>query len=131
MAGQSWVRLDTSYFTNPKVLRAGSDGALLHLAAICYLGAHELDAGVLPAEAVELVASSVRVRRPDQVVQRLVDARLWHEHADGWLVHHYDVMNGENSEAAAARRRQRLKRARDRKKREAEWRDEFEGDDVT
>lgn len=120
MAGPTWVRLDTGYFTNPKILRAGSDASLLHLAAICYLGSHELDAGVLPAEAVDLVASSVRIKRPNDVVARLVAQGLWHDHPDGWLVHHYDVMNGENSEAAAARRRQRTRRARQRAQQEAE-----------
>lgn len=117
MAGATWVRLDTGYFSNPKVLRAGTDAALLHLAAICYLGAHELDSGVLPAEALDLIAAEARARRPSEVVARLVACQLWHDHPDGWLVHHYDVMNGENSEAVAARRRQRDKRARDAAKR--------------
>jgi hypothetical protein len=78
MAGAAWVRLDTGYFSNPKILRAGTDGALLHLAAICYLGAHELDSGVLPAEALELVAAAARVKRPYDLVRRLVDLRLFH-----------------------------------------------------
>lgn len=111
MAGTSWVRLDTGYFTNPKVLRAGNDGALLHLAAICYLGAHELDHGVLPAEALDLVAAGARVKNPTKVAARLIDCNLWHIVDTGYLIHHYDVMNGENSEAAAARRRQRKRRA--------------------
>lgn len=127
MAGAAWVRLDTGYFSNPKILRAGTDGALLHLAAICYLGAHELDAGVLPAEALELVASSVRVRRPRDVVGRLVETGLWHAHDGGWLVHHYAVMNGENSEAVAARRRQRRKRERGAKQRQAWLEDRDKG----
>ena len=114
MAGPTWVRLDTAYFTNPKILRAGPNGALLHLAAICYLGGHELDDGVLPAEALDLVAGMVKVRKPDAVVDRLVAAGLWHEQPGGWQVHHYDVMNGASSDAAAARRRQRAKRERDR-----------------
>jgi hypothetical protein len=126
MAGAAWVRLDTGYFSNPKILRAGTDGALLHLAAICYLGAHELDSGVLPAEALELVASSVRVKRPHDVVRRLVDGALWHTHEGGWLIHHYDVMNGENSEAAAARRRKQAQRKRDAKRREG-WFEDCDG----
>jgi hypothetical protein len=123
MAGPTWVRLDTGYFSNPKILRAGTDAALLHLAAICYLGAHELDAGILPGEALDLVASMVRVKRPHDVVRRLCDNKLWHCHDGGWLIHHYDIMNGENSEGAAARRRQRAKRMRDAKQRD-DWLDE-------
>lgn len=121
MASSKWVRLDTGYFTNPKILRAGTDAALLHLAAICYLGAHDLDHGVLPAEAVPALAVSLRLRRPDAVVGHLLLAGLWVEHGGDWLIHHYDVMNGENSEAAAARERQRRKRERDRVRLE-QWR---------
>ena len=113
MAGPTWVRLDTGYFTNPKVLRAGTDAALLHLAAICYLGAHQLNSGVLSVEAVDLLVSTVRLRKRDAVVAQLVAVGLWHEQPDGWQVHHYDLMNGDSSEAASARRRQREKRERD------------------
>ncbi len=108
MAGPQWVRLDVGYFSNPKVLRAGRDAALMHLSAVCYLGAHELDTGILPAEAVPVLAALVKVQRPTDVVERLVKHGLWHySDAGGFIVHDYDVMNGGRSEAAASRRRQR------------------------
>jgi hypothetical protein len=113
MAGPQWVRLDVAYFSNPKVLRAGKDAALMHLAAVCYLGAHEMDDGILPAEAVPVLAALVRVQRPGEVVDRLMKHGLWHRADDGgYIIHDYDVMNGARSEAAAARRRQRDRRAR-------------------
>ena len=119
MAGTHWVRLDVGYFTHPKILRAGTDGALLHLAAICYLGGHQIENGVLPAEAVDTLAKSVRVRHPDQVVTRLVKCGLWHEHDRDWLIHDYDVTNGAASEAWRDRDRKRRERDRARRRRDA------------
>jgi hypothetical protein len=117
MAGPQWVRLDVGYFSNPKVLRAGRDAAMLHLAAVCYLGAHELDDGILPAEAVQPLVSLVRVSRSGETLDRLVKCGLWHRADDGgFIVHDYDVMNGARSEAAAARQRQRDRRAKQRAK---------------
>lgn len=124
MAGPMWVRLDVGYFTNPKILRAGTDGALLHMAAICYLGAHELDYGVLPAEAVGTLAESVRVRRPDVVIAVLVKHGLWHEHDRDWLIHDYDTTNGIRSEGYAARIRQRRRRDKQRRDRAGRFADE-------
>jgi len=114
MAGTQWVRLDVGYFSNPKVLRAGRDAALMHLAAICYLGAHERDDGVLPAEAVNVLGKLVKVTRPGEVAERLVKHSLWHNADGDYLVHDYDVTNGGRSEAAAARERQRRRREKQR-----------------
>ena len=114
MAGQQWVRLDVGYFSNPKVLRAGKDAALLHLAAICYLGAHEIDSGILQQDAVRVLVACVNVRGKEAVAQ-LQKCGLWHPSDDGgWIVHDYDVTNGGRSEAAYARERQRRRRARQR-----------------
>ena len=111
MAGPQWIRLDVGYFSNPKVLRAGPTAAALHLAAVCYLGAHELDDGILPGEAVGPLASLVKVQRPAETIERLVKHGLWHRADDGgFIIHDYDVMNGGKGEAAAARRRQRERR---------------------
>lgn len=115
MAGQQWVRLDTGYFFNRKIMRAGSDAALLHLAAICYLGAEESDAGIIPAEAVDVLAKLAKIRQPAPVIERLVKHGLWHPaDAGDFIVHDWDVTNGAKSEAAFARDRQRRRRARQR-----------------
>jgi hypothetical protein len=117
MAAQSWVRLDVAYFRNAKIRRAGIDAALLHLAAICYLGDHRnqrTESGILPADVIDLLAAEVRLRNPERVVGRLVKNELWHEHGGDWLVHDYDTANGDRSDAAAARERQRNNRNRNR-----------------
>ena len=114
MSGAQWVRLDVGYLSNPKVRRAGRDGALLHLAAICYLADHELDDGLLPPEAVAVLTPLAYVRHVDAVVERLVKAELWHPSlAGGYLIHDYDALNGAESPAVRARQRQRRKRERD------------------
>jgi len=115
MAGPTWVRLDVGYFLNRKILRAGPDAALLHLAAICYLGAEESDAGIVPAEIVGVLAKLTKIRQPAPVVERLVKYGLWHPaDAGDFIVHDWDITNGGKSEAAYARARQRKHRARQR-----------------
>jgi hypothetical protein len=119
MASRQWVRVDVAYFRNPKVLRVGTDGALLHLAAILYLGEHRLDTGLLPAEAVALLIRDVGVRKADLVVRDLVRHGLWHElGGGGYIVHDYGETNGEASEAAQDRERKRRERDRSRRRRE-------------
>ena len=121
MSGSQWVRIDVGYLTNPKIRRAGRDAALLHLAAVCYLGAHENENGLLPPEALELLAPQCYIRHVEPVIERLVKNGLWHPSLDGgFLIHDYDLLNGAKSEAAGARRRQRKRRAEARAAAEAE-----------
>jgi len=121
MAGAQWVRIDTAYLWNPKVRRAGRDGALLHLAAILYLGAHRIDSGLLPPEALPVIAPSAYVSRVDPVVARLVKVGLWHpDLSGGFLVHDYDELNGLSSEAWRDRDRRRRERERAKRRRELE-----------
>jgi hypothetical protein len=113
MAGTQWVRVDVGYLRNPKVRRAGRDAALMHLAAIFYLGEHRIDSGLLPPEALAFVAAEAHVRQPGRVIERLVKHGLWHpDLGGGFLIHHYAETNGEASEAAANRYRQQKWRER-------------------
>lgn len=125
MASRQWVRIDTAYLRNPKVLRSGRDGAVLHLAAILYLGEHRIDTGLLPPEAVELVVRDAGLRRPEQVIDALVKAGLWHTDTlgGGYLVHDYGETNGAQSEAGQDRERKRRERERSRQRRDG---DEYE-----
>ena len=111
-----WVRIDARYLANPKVRRAGFDGALMHLAAICYLGEHGVEDGFLPTEAVPVLAPLALANGvdPAPVVDRLVRSGLWHPAArrGGYVVHDFDEFNGAKSEASAARRRKRRQRER-------------------
>lgn len=120
MASRQWVRVDVAYFRNPKILRVGTEGALLHLAAILYLGEHRRDTGLLPSEAVALIIRDVGVRRADVVVASLVRHGLWHEEpvGGGYVVHDYGETNGAESEAALDRERKRRERYRSRRRRD-------------
>lgn len=116
-----WVRLDVGYFSNPKVLRAGRDASLLHLAAVCYLGAHNQGDGELPVEAIGPLAKLVHIDRPGPVVDRLVSNALFEQNGSGLLiVHDFDSLNGSRSEAALAAARQRRLRERRRHQRDGD-----------
>lgn len=113
VSGSQWVRLDCGYLRNPKVRRVGRDGAVLHLAAILYLGEHGIDSGLLPPEALELITRDARLRKPDPVIDVLVRHGLWHPSAEGgFVVHDYDEANGAASDARKARDRKRRWRER-------------------
>lgn len=117
MSGTQWVRVDVGYLTNPKVRRVGRDGALLHLSSILYAGGQGLDDGLLPPEALPILAPQAYIRVVDPVIERLVKCGLWHpDLSGGFLVHDFAGMNGADSEAAASRARQRRKRVRDRQR---------------
>lgn len=115
MSGSQWVRIDCGYLTNPKIRRVSRDAVDLHLAGILYLGGHRIDTGLLPPEALEIVALNARLRRVEPVVAELVKHGLWHPATDGgYVVHDYAETNGDASEAAAARdRKRRWKERRD------------------
>jgi len=109
-----WVRIDANYLTNPKLLRAGADGTLMHLASVLYLAEHDIGDGLLPVEALSIVGAWAHVPKPEPVAKRLVTVRLWHIDTAraGYLVHDFDVLNGDRSEAAQARDRKRRERER-------------------
>jgi len=109
-----WVRIDVDYLSNPKLLRAGTSATLLHLASVLYLGQHDIDDGVLPAQALPVVGAMARVRNVRRVGQALITQGLWVALDEGVLVHDYDELNGELSEAARARDRKRRERERTR-----------------
>ena len=111
MAGSTWVRLDVGYFRNTKIRRAGTDAALLHLAAICRLGESGNGPGILPGDDVEMIAASVRIRRLGPVIEQLVKHGLWQKVDGGdWLIHDYDTTNGDRSPVVEARERLRQNR---------------------
>lgn len=94
MAGTRWVRLDTGYLRNPKVLDVSTAAVLVHLASVLY-SADQLTDGAVPAGALSTLTSEARVpsNRGRAVADDLVDARLWVPNGRGWYVHDFDEMN--------------------------------------
>lgn len=81
-----WVRLDTAFGDNPKVL--GLIGERKHRAVLAYVlglaysGKHELG-GFIPRGALPVLHATTGDARA------LVDARLWHETPKGWQINDF------------------------------------------
>lgn len=114
----AWVRLDTGYFHNLKVLAAGRDAAVLHVAAICWCATQPKLDGHVPSSAVPTLLQMAGVKR--SAVAAAVAAGLWSTNGDGFVLHDFDVMNGCASPAERQRERQRERQQR--------WRDSHKGD---
>ena len=79
-----WVRLDTQFASNPKLLallgeREGHRAAFVWVCSLAYAGAHETD-GYIPEQALPFI----HARRVD--ANRLVDHRLWVPAPGGWSI---------------------------------------------
>lgn len=89
VTGLPWVRLDTAFPSNPKVLalltdKEGHRTAFVYLCGLAYAGAHGTD-GVITVAALPFL----HARRSD--ADRLVQHRLWHPYPDGgWLINGWD-----------------------------------------
>jgi hypothetical protein len=118
MAGPRWIKLDVDYFGNPKVLAAGRDGMLLHLASMAHCGRFLTD-GWLTGDAVAEMARSLRLPI-GRTVDRVVAAGLWLPVDDGWQLHDFTAMNGTRAQVEA-----RIEATRKRKR---EWAARHEDD---
>jgi hypothetical protein len=89
LSGLPWVRLDTAFPSNPKVIallqeREGHRAAFVYLCSLAYAGSHGTD-GVIAVGALPFIHG----RRSD--AERLVRCRLWHDYPDGgWLINGWD-----------------------------------------
>lgn len=81
--GLPWIRLDTDFFHNPKILRLLATGkhraVTVHLAAMCWTGQQGMG-GFVP----DYVLALISARRSD--VKDLVAEELWHVEAGGWSI---------------------------------------------
>jgi len=79
-----WVRLDTQFPTNPKVLALVEGkkyrAIAVYTCGLSYAGAHGTD-GFIPKMALPFVHSTAREAAD------LVEVGLWHEDKKGWLIH--------------------------------------------
>lgn len=116
--GLPWVRLDTQFPSNPKVLGLIEDknyrAALGYVAGLCYSGAHGTD-GFLP----NLSLPFVHATRRDAAL--LTDAGLWIPTAGGWDINGWNEFQPSTEETANRRAAaQKAALARWDKKRRAE-----------
>lgn len=117
MAGVRWVRLDTSYLMNPKIVSIDRDALLIHLASMTWC-ADQLTDGHIPVGALPTLAAMARVRTKatGRAVEQLVVVGLWQLNGTGWYLHDFDVMNPQATRFEVER--QRTKWA----KKKADWR---------
>lgn len=87
-----WVKLDDGFFRNPKVLRVGRDAKALYLAGLCYSGSSLTD-GFIPTNATRGLAVDIEIGSPKKAIAQLVDAGLWVEVGDGFMIHDYLEFN--------------------------------------
>lgn len=84
MTGVQWVRLDTAFPDNPKVLELVHAGhhrtVFVYVCGLAYSGAQGNE-GWLPVSAL------VRIHGRKQDAARLVDSGLWEAHPGGWAIH--------------------------------------------
>lgn len=103
--GLPWIRLDTQFASNPKVLSLLADkkyrAAFSYVAALGYSGAHGTD-GFLP----ELCLPFVHATKADAA--GLVDVGLWNECPGGWEINGWSEF--QQSDEDAQKRRERAQK---------------------
>lgn len=100
-----WVRLDTSFPANPKLLAmlAEKDGHRAAFVLVCswaWSGEHGTD-GYIPKHAMPFIHC-----RPVDAA-RLVDHGFWHKDVGGWLIHEWDERQMSTVENQARRKKAR------------------------
>ena len=103
--GLPWVRLDTQFASNPKILYLVEDkkfrAAFAWLASLGYAGSHGTD-GFIPAAALPFLHAT----KAD--AKALVDVGLWLETVGGWEINSWAEFQPTSAEMA-----DRKKRAKD------------------
>lgn len=97
--GLQWVRLDTQFASNPKLLELTALGkwraAFTYVAALAYAGMHGTD-GYLPGTCLPFIHATRRE------ANELVRVGLWHTDKGGWAINGWNEFQV-SDEAAIAR----------------------------
>lgn len=106
-----WFRLDDSFHSHPKVLRAGNEAVGLYVRCGTYAADHTTDGFV--------ERSIVLLYGTEALAARLVDAGLWHRTRGGWNIHDYldynpsrEAVEKERKDKAERQKRWREKQSR-------------------
>jgi hypothetical protein len=95
----TWVKLDDSFADNPKIEAVGPMAAWLFVAGLCYCSTHLTD-GKITRTRAEQLGNVPRTRRE---IARLVDANLWEDHGDFYMVHDYLIYQPSKAKVLAER----------------------------
>ena len=103
--GLPWVRLDTQFASNPKILELVANrqqrAAFAYVCGLAYAGSHGTD-GYLPINCLPFIHAS----KSD--AKQLVDVGLWKPDPGGWLINGWDEF--QVSDEASKRRRERAQK---------------------
>lgn len=103
--GLPWVRLDTQFANNPKVVELVAkkqfQAAFAYVCSLAYSGAHGTD-GYIPEHCLFLIHATKRD------ANALVNAGLWDLAPAGWDIHGWDEF--QVSDEAARKRRERAQK---------------------
>lgn len=98
----AYAQIDFEFWSNPKVLAAGKDAALLYIAGCGYCNQHLTD-GFVSDSAVGFVANMAQQRSYRKHVNALVENGLWLKVEDGYLVNDFLKHNKSKAEVDALR----------------------------
>lgn len=100
--GLPWVRLDTQFATNPKIVGLLAEkryrAAFVYVAALAYAGQHGTD-GYIPEHCLFLIHAT------KQDASALVDAGLWAPSPGGWDINGWAEFQISDEEARKRRER--------------------------
>jgi len=112
-----WVRIDDALPDHPKILKAGIEGAWLHVCGLAYCSRY-LTNGVVPDEAVGgLLRGQKSPAACNRLAIRLVEAGLWKRCEGGFEIHDYLSYNPSKADIEAKREATRERVSRSRKRR--------------
>ena len=101
-----WVRLDTQFATNPKVLHLIDErnhvALVAYVCSLGYCGAHGTD-GYIPRSALPFIHATKRH------AQQLVDVGLWHDTVGGYQINDWEEY--QRSSLETMERREKAQRA--------------------
>jgi hypothetical protein len=107
----TWVKLDDGFADHPKIERAGPLAAWLHVVAMCYCARHLTD-GIVPKSKAKRLADIPSVGRH---IAALVDAGLWEDAGENYVLHDYLDYQPSRTEVLAERAQARDRMAKRRR----------------
>lgn len=99
----AWIKLDDGFETNPKIIRAGNEGAGIYVRILAHCGRHMTDGKVVSEVAVSIAGTKAKI-------DRLVDIGLLEMLLDG-RYHVRDYLDFNPSAAEAEVEREAKRRA--------------------
>ncbi len=105
----TWARLDDRMGDHPKIVGLSDKAFRAHILGICYSAGHLTDGHIS-----ETAAKRLRIRR--QTIAKLVEAGLWKQNGNGWVIHDFLDYNPSREHVMVERDKvkQRVTRWRDR-----------------